>query len=280
MASIVSRIALAGIASLLAGCAVWSHRPAPKTAELPATDSLQRFAASMGASGSRLSPDGRKLLWQAASGTEVATFVRNVEGGEATVLRIGRKLPYWACDSRHLIVEDDPHGGDNTQVMLLDLDKPGAVPLNLTPWDGSKSQVIHAGDTGSGKLVLVSNRRDAAVFDVYTADPQNGKVEMVWKNSGDVARWIMDVDGSVGARVRRQDEHYILQVLNKSSNTWKSVAKWSERDSIQPIRIDRAADAVFVMSSFVRDGKTAGEDRDESQALGLPCRSGPAAGRI
>jgi hypothetical protein len=276
MASSASRIALAAGACLLAGCAGWPALPSPAATQLPAADPLRKFVASIDApSGSKASPDGRKLLWHAAYGREVTTFVRAAEGGDAAVFRLGRNLPYWACDSRHLIHEADPNGGTHTQVMLIDTDRPGAAPVNLTPWKGSTSHVIHAGDPQSGKLVLLSNRRDAALFDVYTADPATGSVEMVWKNNGDVTRWIMDVDGSVGARVRRQDGQYFLQVLNKATNTWKSVSTWSELADIRPIRVDRSAGNVFVVSRLVRDSTVASEGLEGAPERGLPCRMQP-----
>jgi dipeptidyl aminopeptidase/acylaminoacyl peptidase len=254
MVSFASRIAMLGLASLLAGCAVSPTHPALRDADLPELIPLRKFVANIDSvGGNRISPDGSKLLWYAVSGTEIATFVRNVDGGEPTVFRIGRNRPFWAYDSRHLIYEEDRTGDENTQVKLLDLERPGEAPLNLTPWKGSKSHVIYIGDARSNKLVLVSNRRDAAVFDVYTADIASGKVEMVWQNSGDVAYWIMDVDGEVGARMRRQDEQSILQVLNKATNTWKSVRKWSQFDRVSPIRIDRATGTMLMSSNIGRD---------------------------
>ncbi|HZW23295.1 hypothetical protein [Noviherbaspirillum sp.] len=281
MAPITSRIALTAGACLLAGCAGWSALPPPASTQLsaPGSDPLRSFVASIDApSGSKPSPDGKKLLWHAMYGREVTTFVRNADGGDPAVFRLGRNLPYWACDSRHLIHESDPAGGGNTQVILIDTERPGATPVNLTPWKGSTSHVIHAGDAASGKLVLVSNRRDAALFDVYSADPASGKVEMVWKNNGDVTRWIMDVDGSVGARVRRQDNQYFLQVLNKTTNTWKSVSAWPELADIRPIRVDRAAGNVFVMSRLVPEN--AGNGTAASVDRGLPCRMPPQAGTL
>lgn len=272
MASIASRIAVAGGTCVLAGCAGWQALP-PAATQLPAPDPIRKFVASIDApSGSKPSPDGRKLLWHAQYGREVTTFVRAAEGGDAAVFRLGRNLPYWACDSRHLIHESDPAGGGNTQVMLIDTDRPGATPVNLTPWKGSTSHVIHAGDPYSGKLVLVSNHREPAVFDVYSADPATGNVEMVWKNNGDVTRWIMDVDGSVGARVRRQDGQYFLQVLSKANNTWKSVSTWSGLADIRPLRVDRAAGNVFVMSRLALEGKAGGDGLDAAMERGLPCR--------
>lgn len=257
MVSFASRIVMLGLASLLAGCAISPTHPALRDAELPELIPLRKFVANIDfTGGNQISPDGRKLLWYAVSGTEIATFVRDVEGGNPTVFRIGRNHPYWTYDSRHLVYEEDRTGDENTQVKLLDLDRPGEAPINLTPWKGSKSHVIYTGDARSNRLVLVSNRRDAAVFDVYTADLASGKVEMVWQNNGDVLRWIMDVDGEVGARVRRQDDQSILQVLNKATNTWKSVRRWSQFDTVWPIRVDRAAGTLLMSSNIGRD-KTA-----------------------
>ncbi|HYD96650.1 MAG TPA: prolyl oligopeptidase family serine peptidase [Noviherbaspirillum sp.] len=253
MVSIASRACLFGLVSLLAGCAVSPTHPSLRDADLPELIPLRKFVADTERSGGhQVSPDGSRVLWYGVSGTEAATFVRRLDGGDPAVFRIGRNFPFWAADSRHLIFEDDQRGDENTQIGLLDLARPAAAPRMLTPWPGSRSQVLHAG-AQSGRILFTSNRRDPALFDVYGADPQSGQVEPVLENPGDVIQWVMDVDGSVGARVRQQDDYRILQVMNKATRTWKSVYKWSPFDIVRPLRIDRVGGRAWMISNIGRD---------------------------
>lgn len=248
MVEIAMRTGLFGLVCLLGGCSLF-----PKQPDLPQADALSKLVAGVSHAGGRaLSPDGRKLLWHVVAGDDITTMVRDVSSGETGVFRLGRNFPYWAHDSRHLIVEQE-RGIGNTQIILIDTQQRNVRPVNLTPWNGSRSNVIHVGNAHSGKLTFISNRRDAAVFDVYTAELRTGQVEMVLQNTGDVVQWVMDEDGTVGARVRTQDEYSILQVMNKSTRTWKSVYKWLQTDIVRPVRIERDAGKALLLSNAGRD---------------------------
>lgn len=238
------RAAMLASACLLAGCSLLRFPGA--AAGAPVAIGLDQSGAPAP------SPDGKKLMWQVVAGGGVSTLVRDAESGETSVFRLGRAFPYWAYDSRHLIVEQDRDASD-THILLVDTARPNARPLDLTPWQGRKSFVIHTGDAGSGKLTFISNRRDADTFDVYTAGIVCGCVELMLKNSGDVVQWVMDEDGTVGARVRRQDEHMILQVRNKATQSWKSVYKWRHADVVLPVRIERDAGRALLVSNVGRE---------------------------
>ena len=162
MASIASRACLFGLVSLLAGCAVSPTHPSLRDADLPELIPLRKFVADTERTGGhQVSPDGTRVLWYGVSGTEPATFVRRLDGGEPAVFRIGRNFPFWAADSRHLIFEDDRRGDENTQIGLLDLARPDAAPRMLTPWPGSRSQVLHAG-ARSGRSSVTPKAATAA----------------------------------------------------------------------------------------------------------------------
>lgn len=248
MVQIASRIGLFGLACLLGGCSLFRLQADP-----PQASALSKLVAGVDhAGGQAVSPDGRKLLWHVVAGDDITTMVRDAVSGDTGMFRLGRSFPYWAYDSRHLIVEQD-RGLGNTQIIVVDTQQPKARPMNLTPWSGSRSNVIHIGDARSNKLTFISNRRDAAAFDVYTADLKTGKVEMMLQNTGDVVQWVMDEDGTVGARVRRQDDYSILQVMNKSTHTWKSVYKWPQTDIVRPVRVEREAGKALLVSNAGRE---------------------------
>lgn len=248
MVQIALRVAVVGCACLIAGCSLF-RQPGSQGDTL----SVRQPMTGVDQAGApTLSPDGTKLLWHVVAEGRVTTLVRETDSSDTQVFQLGRSFPYWAYDSRHLIVEQDVAGG-GTQILIVDTRQPAASPVNLTPWKGTKSFVIHIGNERADRITFVSNRRDNVAFDVYTADIRTGRVEPLLQNTGEVVQWVMDEDGTVGARVRRQDEHYILQVLSKVTRTWKSVYKWQETDAVLPLRIERDAGKALLVASTGSD---------------------------
>lgn len=234
MIQIALRAAVLGCVFLLGGCSLFR----PQNSVRNVDPGGQQVSGVDQSGAPMVSPDGKKLLWHMAAGDDITTLVRDTESGEMAVFRLGRAFTYWAFDSRHLIVEQDRADG-GTQIIVLDTAQPKSRPVNMTPWDGAKSYVLHIGNARTGKITFISNRRDGEWFDVYVADLATGHTAMAMQNSGQIVQWVMDEDGTVGARVRQQDDHYILQVLGKTSRTWKSVYKWRKTDTVLPMRIDR-----------------------------------------
>jgi hypothetical protein len=113
------------------------------------------------------------------------------------------------------------------------------------------ARILWRGPEGR-QIYFTSNRRDAAAYDLYVRDADSGKTELLFQNPGDVVQWIPDVDGSVGARVRRQGDINILQVMNPATHTWRSVYKWTRAEAVAPQRVDRNSGAIHIASSVVR----------------------------
>jgi hypothetical protein len=226
-----SRFALTGLACLLTGCALLFGKE---------VDPLSRM----------VSPDGSKAIWRVVE-TRSPLYLGRVSGNEPPRLLMSVHGPaYWARDSRHVIVQAD-QPGDHSQILVFDTERPQEQPLNLTPWNRTRSLLIPGAATAD-KVFFTSNKRDAAVFDLYAGDIAGGKSELLYRNPGDVVQWIADIDGSIGARVRLQDEQYILQVMNPASHTWKSVYHWTEDNKLSPERIDRLNGQLYAVAKTVR----------------------------
>lgn len=129
----------------------------------------------------------------------------------------------------------------------------GAAPEKgnaATAW-ADTARILWRGPEGK-HIYFTSSRRDGTSYDLYVRDVDTGKTELLFQNPGDVVQWIPDVDGTVGARVRRQESTFILQVMNPASHTWKSVYKWTSGEGAAPQRVDRSSGAIHVASSVVK----------------------------
>src|SRR6185295_13625139 len=116
---------LALAALTVAGCATAPRHPALAQAQaagkLPPLVPLRRFVANVDfAAGFVLSPDGEKLVWSRAVGSDSGLAVRTVAGGPARTFATGYLARpagpqyAWLPDSRHIAYLKDLRGDENT----------------------------------------------------------------------------------------------------------------------------------------------------------------------
>ena len=85
------------------------------------------------------------------------------------------------------------------------------------------------------------------------ARPNLPQAAVSLEGRSDIVGLVMDMDNTIGARVRKQDEYRILQLMNKDTGHWKSVYKWTQADRVWPLRTDRAKGSVLLVSNVGRN---------------------------
>ena len=109
---------------------------------------MRRFVANVDfAGGYTLSPDGRRLMWQQAVGTDTGLAVRPVAGGAVRTFPTGflsrpaGPTYLWLQDSRHVAFLKDLRGDENTQLHVFD-SQGDFEPWAVTPWPGARSYFV------------------------------------------------------------------------------------------------------------------------------------------
>ncbi|HEX8963208.1 MAG TPA: S9 family peptidase [Rhodocyclaceae bacterium] len=242
-------LALLGV---LTGCAEHPARhPALATSALPELLPVRAFFANTDFQGGyQISPDGRKLAWMAVSGLRPAIFVQTIGTTDGHALSLFSPEFRWAGDSRHLLLRKDRKGDENLHVWLVDTEPGGEAPLDLTPFDRTRAEIVAA--AASGKYVLIAdNRRDARVFDLYRIDLETRASTLVAENPGDVASWIADMSGELRGRTRYSGERNWLEV--REAGRWKRLYSWTAQDIVEPLCIDTERSRVWLRSNLGRD---------------------------
>lgn len=249
---------LMSLLAALAGCSTPATHPALRDAALPRLLPAQAFAVPEPAAPG-LSPDGRRLYRVGGEGLRVG----DAEGRAAVTIAARPGAVAWAGDNRHLAWEQDVDG--QTRIMLLDADRPDEAPRALSPGPGSRSQLLHA---GTRQLLFLDRRDGQAGPDLWSFDLAAGRLRMLQKNPGDVAGYVMDVDGTVGGRIRRQDDRHILQLADELGR-WRSVYGWSVFDEVRVLRTERVRQRALLLSNVGRDKTALAEVslRDGSERL-------------
>jgi len=252
-----SSLVVLAAALLAAGCA--GPRWAPL--EVVPTDLDHWITESVWRGDYRLSPDGHKLLWSEQAGEEFVIVCQAVFGGPLARIAIGRLAPQgvvffqagWLGDSRHIAWVQDDTGDENTQVWVKDIEAPDAPARNLTPWPGVRSAVHVTGGRKEPVMRIVSNRRDARVFDLYRVNYATGELTEEARNPGDVHYWVTDfVTNELAGRVRGQGLERIVEVLDREGDTWRELKRFATPFSGYVRAINREKKSAILGSSAGR----------------------------
>ena len=255
--------ALARALSVAAGLLAVTQTGSAPAQEVPLIP-IRRFVANTDIAGDyRVSQDGRKLLWSEVVGFDQGLAVRAIGGTDVRRFATGRLArsgvapiyQVWLADNRHFAYVRDLTGDENTRVYIQDGDDPAKPPRELTPWPGAKSYIESSLDPRGTHIYFGTNRRDASVFDLFEAEIATGTTRELARNPGDVTQWILDVDGSLGGRVRtvgaESSGNRAFEVLEQGA--WREVRRWDREAGASVVALDRARGVAVMNSSIGRD---------------------------
>lgn len=261
----------AALAALGTACSTAPKHPslvaAQQNASLPALLPVRRFVANVDAIGGFvISPNGQRLVWSQAVGTDVGLAVRDVAQTISNAVTYptgnqgrGGGFYTWLADNRHVVYSKDPIGDENVQFWVLDAQTSSFAPWLATPWRGSRSLYVGRGAEGSGRFFFANNQRDKTTFDLYEANVQDRSVKEIARSDGTVVAWMMGQDRQLAARTRvlsKADNAQAVVELRQADGSWRVLKTFSALDNYWLNRIDVAADKAWVSSNVGRD-KTA-----------------------
>jgi dipeptidyl aminopeptidase/acylaminoacyl peptidase len=244
-----TRWSLVALIATLAGCASITT---PSASALPALIPTRNFVADWNGSGAyKISPDGKHLMWSARLGLGQGLFIKDLADGKLQ----SYKIPItgiWAHDSRHILF--DAHGGnENSQVLTLDTHQTSTVARNLTPFPGASSHILKQ-LPNSDDLIIVSNRRDAKVDDVYRYSMATGELKLLATNPGHVSQWLVNDLGEVIGRTRLEGEERVFETPSTTPDlAWTSRFRISYWDTVTPVGPIAKPDHWWALSNRGRD---------------------------
>ena len=202
----------------------------------------------------RLSPDGRFLAYLQPYERRLNLVVRELDGGEtrrvteATARDIAGFI--WANDERLIYVQD--RGGDEN-FRLYAVGRDGSNPLDLTPFEGVKCDLIDDLEDNDSEVLFQMNRRQPEVFDVYRLDVHSGAMEMIAENPGNIQSWITDHQGRLRAATTTDGVNTSLLYREDESAPWRTVATYDFKEYARPCLFTFDDADLYVTSNVGRD---------------------------
>ena len=205
----------------------------------------------------RLSPGGRWLAYMEPFQRRLNVVVRDLESGETR--RVTESLErdvggfVWASDDRLIYVQDK--GGDEN-FRLYAVGRDGSNPLDLTPFDDVKCDIIDDLEDNDDEILFQMNRRNAEVFDVYRLNIHSGEMKMVAENPGNVDSWFTDHLSRLRLATTTDGVNSSILYRKRETDPWKTVATYDFKEYARPCWFTPDNEALYVASSVGRD-KTA-----------------------
>jgi dipeptidyl aminopeptidase/acylaminoacyl peptidase len=187
--------------------------------------------------GPQISPDGTMLAYLAPSDGNLSVWVRSIGGTDDRVVARDPARPIttmrWQGDGKHVLYLQDAGGNENFHLFQADLE--GGVPRDLTGVEHVKagSAIFAVDHRHPSELLIGTNERDKAVFDVWRVDLESGYSVLDTRNPGDVMVWRSDAAFVVRAAVaQRADGSSAISVRDDAASAWRVLDEFSSADGL------------------------------------------------
>jgi dipeptidyl aminopeptidase/acylaminoacyl peptidase len=202
----------------------------------------------------RLSPGGTRLAYLEPFERRLNVMVRDLAAGE--VRRVTESTErdiagfVWVSDDRLVYVQDK--GGDENY-RLYAVGHDGANPLDLTPFEGVKCDVVDELEDDEDEILFQMNQRQKEVFDVYRLNVRTGDMKMVAENPGNIQSFITDHEGLL--RLATTTDGVNTSILHRETerDPWRTVATYDYRQGARPLLFDFEGKGLYVTSNLGRD---------------------------
>jgi dipeptidyl aminopeptidase/acylaminoacyl peptidase len=202
----------------------------------------------------RLSPNGKQLAYLEPHRRRLNLVVRDLATGEtrrvtdATERDIGGFI--WANDERLIYVQD--RGGDEN-FRLYAVGRDGSNPLDLTPFERVKCDLIDDLEDNDDEILFQMNRRTPEVFDVYRLNVHGGEMQMIAENPGNIQTWFTDHDGRLRLAATTDGVNTSILYREDEDRPWRTVATYDFKEFARPCLFTFDNRGIYVTSNVGRD---------------------------
>ncbi len=202
----------------------------------------------------RLSPRGDYLAYLEPFERRLNVTVMNLKTREtrrvtqATQRDVAGYL--WASNDRLVYLQDS--GGDENY-RLYAVGRDGTNPLDLTPFEGVKCDLVDPLEDEDGEILFQMNRRNPEIFDAFRLDVNSGEMRVVGENPGNIQTWITDHAGRVRLATTTDGVNTSILFRPRERDPWSVVATYDFKEGAHPLLFTFDNESIYVSSNVGRD---------------------------
>ena len=204
-----------------------------------------------------ISPNGNYIAYMKPWKTRMNVFVMEIITKKETRLTSSQERGVygftWLTNKRIGYVKDEG-GNENTHFYAVNIDMSNEI--DLTPFENVQTRIIDDLEDDPNHIIIGLNKRNPQIHDPYRINVNDGKMELIAENPGNISEWMTDHDGKLRLATTSDGVNTSLLYRDKESDEFKLILTTDFKVSIAPLFFTFDNKNLYVASNRGRD-KTA-----------------------
>ena len=215
---------------------------------------MEDFFRNPDKSSFKISPNGNHIAYMKPWKTRMNVYVLDIKTNNETRLTSSEERGIygfaWLTDERIGYVKDD--GGDeNIHFYAVNMD--GSNERDLTPFENVQARIIDDLEDDPNYIIIGLNKRNPQIHDPYRVNVNDGKMEMIAENPGNISGWMTDHDGKLRVAVTSDGVNTSVLYRNSESENFKAILTTDFKVSVSPLFFTFDNKNLYVASNRGRD---------------------------
>jgi len=216
----------------------------------------------------RLSPDGKSISYLKLQNKKQNLFVEDLATGKSTQLTqlIEKNISFYSWVSNDELIYYKEKEGSRYKADLFIINKEGKNERQLSVDGKTRIRILEDKLIDNNYLLVLSNKRDSTVSDVYRLNVRDGKMNMVSRNPGNITGWMTDSKGKVRLASSSEGGKETLLVRQNEGEPFKPMVTINFKTTFRPIAFsENEPNIIYAISDI---------DRDKSALVEVDCLTG------
>lgn len=216
--------------------------------------SVEDFMKNPGNFGYELSPDGNYITFASAWESRSNVFVKKMND-DSEPIRVSSSKDrdiagfFWKDDT--LLYLKDKGGDENFHIYSTTFN--GSEEKDLTPYPNVTVGILSGLQGVKDEILIMMNKEDATVFDVYKLNVKTGETTHVAKNPGNITSWLADRNGNVRVAVASDGVAGTILYRDSEKDEFKPFIEVEAGDEVMPVAFSKDNQYIYATSNKGRD---------------------------
>ncbi|WP_445478344.1 prolyl oligopeptidase family serine peptidase [Lysinibacillus irui] len=216
--------------------------------------SVEDFVKNPGNFGYELSPDGNYITFASAWESRSNVFVKKMND-DSEPIRVSSSKDrdiagfFWKDDT--LLYLKDKGGDENFHIYSTTFN--GSEEKDLTPYPNVTVGILSDLQGVKDEILIMMNKEDATVFDVYKLNVKTGETTHVAKNPGNITSWLADRNGNVRVAVASDGVAGTILYRDSEKDEFKPFIEVEAGDEVMPVAFSKDNQYIYATSNKGRD---------------------------
>ena len=218
---------------------------------------MQDFFRNPEKSSFKISPNGEHIAYMKPWKARMNVFVMDMNTKKEVRLTSSQERGiYWFAwlNNNRIGYIKDEGGNENMHFYAVNIDMSNEI--DLTPFENVQARIIDDLEDDPNHIIMGLNKRNPQIHDPYRINVNDGKMDMIAENPGNISEWMTDHDGKLRMAITSDGVNTSLLYRDKESDGFKPILTTDFKVSIAPLFFTFDNKNLYVASNRGRD-KTA-----------------------